>query len=172
MSKKGEQPRDKLGKYKANPSPSLLATPVPHKSSRCTQPSSSLADKPSSPDLSGISDLPGSFPSSAAASPVCLNSPPLVSLLCQTSRAQTTFPRLPASPQLTPTHQLIPITHSISTQTPPPANHPTCRHQRNFHPDNFPAHSLSVNRFPDEPGANRINVYPDHTLPLHFTHTR
>jgi hypothetical protein len=122
MSKKGQQPRDKLGKFKANPPPSSLATPVPRKSSRPVQPSLSLADEPSSPDFSGFSDIPGSFPSSAAASPVRPNSPPLAPLSRQPSLSRTTFPRLPTSPQLTPTRQLIttrPITRIASTQTPP-----------------------------------------------------
>ena len=123
MSKKGQQPRDKLGKFaKANPPPSSLATPIPRKPSRPAQPSSSVVDEPSSPDFSGISDLPGSFPSSAAASPVRQHSPPLAPSTRQPAHPQTTFPRLPASPQLTPTRQLItacPITHSTSTQTTP-----------------------------------------------------
>src|ERR1700677_2418587 len=121
MSKKAQQPRDKFGKFaKATPPPSSLAAPVPRKSSRPVQPSLSLVDEPSSPDFSGISDLPGSFPSSAAASPIRQNSPPLAPLLRQPALSQTTFPRLPASPQLTPTRQLIvtqPITHTASTQT-------------------------------------------------------
>jgi hypothetical protein len=125
MSKKGQQPRDKFGKFaKANPPPSSLATPpVPRKSSRPAQPSSSFVDELSSPDLSGISELPGSFPSSAAASPVRPSSPPLVSSSHQPAPTQTTFPRLPASPQLTPTRQLIttrPITHTVATQTTQP----------------------------------------------------
>jgi hypothetical protein len=72
MSKKDQQPRNKLGRFaKTNPAPSLLATLVPRKSSQPAQPSSSFIDELSSPDLSGILELPGSFPSSAAASPVC-----------------------------------------------------------------------------------------------------
>jgi hypothetical protein len=69
-----------------------------------------------------FSNLPGSFPSSAAVFSVHLNLSPLVPLPHQPSCAQTMFPHLPASPQLTPTCQLI-TTNLLPTPSwlkPPP----------------------------------------------------
>ncbi|KAH9017145.1 hypothetical protein EDB85DRAFT_1897794 [Lactarius pseudohatsudake] len=81
MSKKTNlPPRDiKTGKFLTKPRqpPSSLATPAPtaRKPSQSLASSSALTDEPSSPLVSITSSLPGSFPSSAAASPARQHSP-------------------------------------------------------------------------------------------------
>ncbi|KAI9438851.1 hypothetical protein BJY52DRAFT_1195868 [Lactarius psammicola] len=191
MSKKTLPNRNRLGKFtaKSNP-PSSLATPAPttRKASQNLASSSVLpiTEEPSSPHVSITSELPGSFPSSAAPSPARIRSPSLASaqLVNQPTplHSRSAPPPSVANPALSakpiaplanlvlPVNPIAPLANPVlpvnpiallANNTADPADHTTDPADHTADPADHPADLVNPLANPDNTTADHADLSTD-----------